>query len=224
MIFPPADPSPLSMNDTQETQDEQGGEALAAAIPFIHQAADEGNPQAQYRLGLLYANGEGLPLDYVAAADYFEQAAEQGVAEAMRLLAWLHANGFGVEQSDERTRHWYLRAAEGGDLNAQLTVATMYLLGRYGAEREPKKMLYWFQQAAEQGSAAAQYQLGKLLAEGKVVEQNDEAAFQWLTLAIMHGSEQAKQELAMLSARLSAEQLETFKARMTQAFQGQSDG
>ncbi len=59
--------------------------------------------------------------------------------------------------------------------------------------------------------------LGKLLADGQLIQGNNEAAFQWLTLAILNESEPAQKEMAMLTSRLSSEELERFKANMTEA-------
>lgn len=185
-------------------------------LQALEQAADRGNAQAQYRLAVMYANGDGVPLNYVKAAEWLARAASQGFAEAQRLLAWLHANGYGVEQDYAKARHWFTQAAEGGDAKAQYSLGFMYQSGYYETTPDTRAMLTWYQRAADQGNASAQLALGKLLAEGTQVAQNDEAAFQWLTLAIMHGSEAAKKELAQLSARLSNEQLEQFRNNMMQ--------
>jgi len=185
-------------------------------LEALEQAAAQGNAQAQYRLAVMYANGDGVPLNYSKAADYLLQAAEQGSAESQRLLAWLYANGYGVEQDYSKARHWFAQAAEGGDAKAQYSLGFMYQTGYYETTPDVKEMLKWYQRSADQGNASAQLALGKLLAEGKQVAQNEEAAFQWLTLAIMHGSEAAKKELAMLSARLDSEQLRQFRNNMMQ--------
>lgn len=187
-----------------------------ALLTVLEQSAAKGNAQAQYRLGLLHANGDGVPLNYVKAAEWLTAAAEQDVSEAQRLLAWLYANGYGVEQDYTQARHWFTRAAEAGDAKAQYSLGFMYQTGYYETTPDSREMLKWFQRSADQGNASAQLALGKLLAEGKRVAQNDEAAFQWLTLAIIGGNESAKKELALLSARLDPEQLEQFRHNMMQ--------
>lgn len=197
------------MNETASSLDP----ALLAAL---EQAATKGNAQAQYRLGVMHANGDGVPLNYVKAAQWLTTAAEQNVVEAQRLLAWLYANGYGVEQDYTQARHWFTRAAEGGDARAQYNLGFMYQSGYYETTPDTREMLKWYQRAADQGNANAQQALGKLLVEGKRVAQNDEAAFQWFTLAIMNGNEAAKKELAMLSARLDPEKLEQFRNAMMQ--------
>jgi len=44
--------------------------------------AEQGLPLAQYNLGVMYYNGQGVPKDYAEAAKWYRKAAEQGLAEA----------------------------------------------------------------------------------------------------------------------------------------------
>jgi TPR repeat protein len=45
-------------------------------------AADQGNADAQFYLGLLYDNGKGVPQDYAEAVKWLRKAADQGLADA----------------------------------------------------------------------------------------------------------------------------------------------
>ena len=49
-------------------------------------AAEQGQAEAQYTLGFMYAKGEGVPQDYAEAMKWFRKAAEQGHAEAQHNL------------------------------------------------------------------------------------------------------------------------------------------
>ena len=46
------------------------------------QAAEQGNAQAQFNLGWMYANGEGVRQDPVQAVQWYRKAAEQGLGNA----------------------------------------------------------------------------------------------------------------------------------------------
>jgi TPR repeat protein len=48
--------------------------------------AEQGDAAAQFNLGLMYRNGEGVPKDYAEAANWYRKAAEQGVAAAQYTL------------------------------------------------------------------------------------------------------------------------------------------
>ena len=51
-------------------------------LRLLQPLAEQGNAQAQYMLGELYAIGKGVPQDYVEAAKWFREAAEQGFLDA----------------------------------------------------------------------------------------------------------------------------------------------
>ena len=63
-------------------------------------------------MGLLYANGFGVPLDDDQALKWYSLAADQNHAEAQCNLAVMHANGWGVPQSDAEAFKWYSLAAD----------------------------------------------------------------------------------------------------------------
>ena len=57
-------------------------EISTADLQTLQTQAAQGNAEAQYSLGVLYANGRGVPQDYVQARQWWEQAAAQGHREA----------------------------------------------------------------------------------------------------------------------------------------------
>ncbi len=185
-------------------------EQLAA----IEEAASNGDAEACFKLGALYANGRGVKQDSVQARKWLKKAIGQENNAARTLLGWLYLNDESLRKSDTDAIELFLQAAEAGDSDAQCSLGDIYLEGAAGIEPNPRAMLQWYNSAAQQHHPKAQYMLGKLLSEGRLIEQNDEAAFQWLTLAIMNQSEPAQKELAMLTSRLSSEELEQYKKRM----------
>ncbi|MGB1111279.1 MAG: tetratricopeptide repeat protein, partial [Gammaproteobacteria bacterium] len=183
-------------------------------LTLLQRAAEGGNVEAQWQLGLLYASGQGMPLDYVTAARWIQSAAEQGFTRAQSVLAWLFANGLGVDQDDAAAGRWYLAAAEQGVAKDQFMVATMYRFGRYGVEVDKERMLFWYQAAANQGHTPSQFALGKMLVQGKTIPADHETAFQWLSLADINGHKQAGEWLRQLMGTMPAESIEQAKQRM----------
>ncbi|SEH08699.1 tetratricopeptide repeat protein [Candidatus Venteria ishoeyi] len=195
--------------------DNLGGKKYQAVIATLKQAAQQGHPEAQYRLALLYSRkNEQLPLDYAQAAKWFQKAAEQQHAEAQSRMGWLCANGLGLKQNDEQAGKWYLKAAKQGLAKDQYLAGSMYQRGLYGVSKNLEKMLYWYQLSANQHFAPAQFILGKLLAEGTEIPQDQALAFQWLSLAAAHGSENGEALLAQLMQQAGAEQISRWKQAM----------
>jgi TPR repeat protein len=180
----------------------------------VRKAAKAGNAEAQFRLGVMYGNGDGVALDHGEAVAWFERAAGQGHESALITLAWMFANGTGVEVDEGRARSLYLQAAERGSAKAQYVVATMYRFAQYGIAKDLARAVDYYLQAADQGMPTAQFALGKMLMEGKGVMQDDAAALQWLSLAHVNGSKRADDYVQHLIKRMDPEEVKAIRDRM----------
>ena len=69
---------------------------LAQGVEWCHKAAEQGFAQAQCNLGVMYANGDGVPQDAAQAVEWYRKAAEQGLAMAQYNLGYMYAKGEGV--------------------------------------------------------------------------------------------------------------------------------
>ena len=88
------------------------------ALRLWRPLADRGDAAAQVSLGLMYANGQGVPQDYVTAAGWYRKAAEQGDATAQLSLGAMYADGRGVPQNNAAAAGWFRKAADQGDATA----------------------------------------------------------------------------------------------------------
>jgi TPR repeat protein len=101
----------------------------AAAREAWAPLADQGHAQAQFRLGCLYAFGQGVPADHALALRLYRLAAEQGDADAQNNLGGMYAEGLGVPPDPVEAYMWFeLAAAEGHAMarrNRAFVAATM---------------------------------------------------------------------------------------------------
>jgi len=77
--------------------------------------ADGGDPEAQFSLGLKYANLNGGAQDYEQAARWYLKAAGQSHALAQFNLGVMSANGQGMPQDEAAALNWFNKAARQGD-------------------------------------------------------------------------------------------------------------
>lgn len=112
--------------------------------------AEGGLADAQYGLGLLYANGFGVSMDDDLALKWYGLAADQGHPLAQCNLAVMHANGWGVPQSDEEAFKWYSLAAEQGVTPAQISLGRTYS-NSFGGQLDNVQAYKWFTIAAGLG-------------------------------------------------------------------------
>ena len=78
------------------------------------QLAERGNVQAQFNLGMMYENGQGVRQDDAEALRWYRKAAEQGYAKAQYNLGLMYANGHGVHQDFNLSKEWFGKACDGG--------------------------------------------------------------------------------------------------------------
>ena len=91
----------------------------AAAVEWYRRAADQGNPDAQVNLGLMYLNGTGVAKNESAALHCFRMAAEQGHPKAQFNLGALLYNGVAGEPPLAEVYQWWTLAALQGHPSAQ---------------------------------------------------------------------------------------------------------
>jgi uncharacterized protein len=89
----------------------------ATALREWKPLAKQGDAAAQYNLGLLYANGWGVPQDDKTAAKWYKLAAEQGDADAQGNLGAMYALGTGVPEDYVYAHMWTNLAASNGNEN-----------------------------------------------------------------------------------------------------------
>jgi hypothetical protein len=83
----------------------------AEALSWYKKAATQGFSVAQFKLGLLYSKGDGVPKNYSEAAKWYRKAAEQGHTTAQNLLGESYKNGLGVSKDIVRALAWYTLAS-----------------------------------------------------------------------------------------------------------------
>ena len=175
------------------------------AVETIHLAADQGQADAQFNLGGLYINGEGVPQndthqgvpqDHTQAAAWYRKVAEQGDAEAQYNLGFLYHKGQGVPQDYARAATWYRKAAEQGDADAQFNLGRLYYHG-HGVPQDDTQSDFWYRKAAEQGNAEAQYLLGLTYTLGDDVPQDYTQAAAWYRKAAEQGVAGAQFKLGL---------------------------
>ena len=159
--------------------------------------AEQGNATAQYNLGLMYANGQGVPQDYQQAASWYRKAAEQGDASAQNNLGFMYDKGQGVPQDYQQAVSWYRKAAEQGYAPAQYNLGLMYANGQ-GVPQDYQQAASWYRKAAEQGDASAQNNLGFMYDKGQGVPQDYQQAVSWYRKAAEQGDATAQTNLGAM--------------------------
>ena len=137
----------------------------AQAIKLLTPLANQSNSQAQFRLGMAYYLGQGVPEDEKVAVFWLKKAAAQGNTQAMFELgnAFLLGNQSAllVPEPDREAALWYFQAASAGHVEAQYRLGLLFLAGK-GVVDNHKEAMSWFRSAAAQGHVEAKRALRRV--------------------------------------------------------------
>lgn len=154
-------------------------EMMTAAFSWYKKAADQGDADAQYELGQLYANNDFDQYDLEKSIIWYKKAIDNGNISAAVSLAECYRYGIGIEKNPAKAFELYKKILEEGSYpNVQYEIALMYEEG-VGVKQDTLQALAWYLVAAENGSLKAREKMGDLYYHGTFVEQNYAKAFKW---------------------------------------------
>jgi TPR repeat protein len=156
-------------------------------------SASEGDPQSQFALGALYAEGDagaGIAPDYAQALSWYRKAAEQGHVSAQFNLGIFYASGQAVLRDMAEAARWWQLAAAQGHVEAQFNLGLLYAQGT-GVNADLREAAKWWELAAKQGYAAAQFNLGVMYVKGQGVDEDPTEAVRLWQLSARQGFGQA---------------------------------
>jgi len=132
-------------------QGHQGEADRARAVELYKKAAEGGYALAQYRLGVLYQIGQGVPKNLAEARKWFGAASDAGLREAEFNYAIMLETGTGGERDPKEAARLYEIAAGKGVRQAFLPLGILYARGE-GVERDLVEALKWLILAEKAGA------------------------------------------------------------------------
>ncbi|HYA16317.1 MAG TPA: tetratricopeptide repeat protein, partial [Bryobacteraceae bacterium] len=181
--------------------------ALGEFLPL----AKQGNAVAQFKLGLMYSEGKGVPQDDEEAVQWYRRAAAQRNASAEGNLGGMYTEGRGVSKDDKEAMRWFRLAAEQNDdpdasAAAQGNLGVMYKNGQ-GTQRDDEEAVRWFRLGADHGNPHAQFCLGSSYYDGEGVPQDYVRAYMWFNLAAASGDAKGTEWRAIVTAKMTPDQI-----------------
>jgi TPR repeat protein len=170
------------------------------SVDALQFAAEGGESLARWKLGRMYADGDGVVRDDVKAYQYFSQIVadyneddpagreKAVISSAFVALGVYNLNGIAnsrVKANPDRAIEMFHYAATNfGDASAQYNLGRLYLDGSSGVDKDTRQAARWLSLAADKGNPSAQALLGQLLFNGQdgVLRQRARGLM-WLTLA-----------------------------------------
>jgi TPR repeat protein len=173
--------------------------APSTSLTSLQYAAEGGHPIAQWKLGRMYADGDGVTQDDLRAFEYFSRIANAHaedspsapqagvVANAFVALGRYYLNGIPnskIKSDPERAREMFSYAASYfGNADAQYDLARLYLKSSGSSRDDFRYGARWLGLAAQKGQHQAQAMLGQMLFNGEQLPRQAARGLMWLTLA-----------------------------------------
>lgn len=155
------------------------------AAAELEQIARQGDPHAQYLMGLLYRDG-GLLVPDAEQAKHWLALSAQKLPDAQYALGKLCLSDDPNIHDPAKGLYWLQQAADSGHEYAAYRLGKEYLAGD-NTSRDTVKAAAYLRQAAEQANPYAQYLLGKLYLMGDGVPKDKESAQYWFSMAERNG-------------------------------------
>ncbi|MDE7413649.1 MAG: sel1 repeat family protein [Muribaculaceae bacterium] len=145
----------------------------------------DNDKEAQYYLGEMYYEGEGVSKNDKEAAIWFRKSADQGYALSQANLGLLYLCGYGVEEDCQEAIKWFTKAAEQGDILALRNLGNIYYFGE-DIPKDYQEAVKWWRLGAEKGDPDLPYLLGIMYYEGNKINKDYTEAYKWF----LKGAEQ----------------------------------
>jgi len=174
-----------------------------SAVLSLQYAAGRGHAGAQWMLGRMYAEGDGVAHDDEKAFYYFREVVREASASnfldsydqqtdgpyVSSALVWLGSYylegiaGTAVKPDPKIALRLFTDAAYNfGDPNAQYNLARMYLDGN-GVKRDPERAVRWLNLAAQKNHAPSRALLGHMMFKGEFVHKQAAKGLMLMALA-----------------------------------------
>jgi TPR repeat protein len=142
---------PVAAGPLEDAKAAYDRDEYATALRLLRPLADQGDDVAQYYLGLMHSNGQGVPQDYAEALKWFRRAADRGNIDAQINLGIKYALGWeGVPKNYAESAKWHRLAADRGNHWAQYILGLVYASG-VGVPQDYALAYMWFNVSAAQG-------------------------------------------------------------------------
>ena len=158
---------------------------------YAKRAAERGNARAQFDLGLMYANGNGVAKNEAEALKWFSKAAQNNFYKPVSVKRVVKRKKISQQFIFAKN------AAAKGNVRAQFDLAMMYSKGN-GVRKNEKLAFNYFHKAARNNSIEAKFQMGLNFAQGRGVKKQKQLAKYWFKLAAKAGHSRAMAHLASL--------------------------
>lgn len=216
----------LSFGQTAEELNKKSKDFLSKgdtkhAAPFLKQAAQLGNAEAQYNLGYCYQAGIEFSQNDSIANTWLLKSAKQGWLNAQFKIAYSYAVGRGTNKNDEQAFFWSLKCAKQGDPECMFNVVSCYQNG-IGTNKNLDSALVWATRLAVHENpedlqlsakiTSARANLAAMFHKGQNVPKDFVKSYMWFLIY-----NESKQDFSILVQQQNIDTIKEIEKQLTSA-------
>ncbi|CAO3614674.1 unnamed protein product [Mucor hiemalis] len=171
------------------------------AMKWMKIAGESGHVDAEYSVGVMLRNGEGVPVDHYQSFMWFTRAALKGHSDAQCHVALSYHFGIGAKINMESAVFWYEKGAERGNPVAQCNLGIMYKEGN-GVPQDDEKAFLLLSMSANNNYEHAFFSMGYFHEKGIGTVKNETQAKKWYDKGAQLGKIECQYSLDILSCPL----------------------
>ena len=180
-------------NPNMDTNDVE--RVMVTCFGCFKKAADQGDANGLYNLGMCYLSGYGCKQDKDLAFKCFRTSADTGHPEAINNLGGFYRDGIVVEKNLESAAKCFERSANLGNDYGLLNFALALQRGE-GVEKDSSRAVELLREAAQRGNAEAMNSYGMCFFTGDGVGKDDAVAVKWFLASAARGFPPAMDNLS----------------------------
>ncbi len=154
------------------------------AYSILTRESKDGNAEAQYCLGLMYARGQGITKDHGVAFTWFDKAFTNGYIGSAYFLGKMYLIGLGTTKDVAKAEEMFTTVAD-QDARATYELGLLYFTDK-DLSRDLEKSAQWMLRSAKDGNVEAQFVIGQFYKTGAGVQKDPEKAVEWLSHAAIN--------------------------------------
>jgi len=161
------------------------------AFPLLEKAANLGQPEAQYNLGLCYQDGIQTDKNDSIANYWYLKSAEQGWTDSQFKISYSFATGRGTKVDAQKAFYWTQKCAEKNDYDCIFNLISCYKDG-FGTEKNADKVIEWAIILAKQENpedlsksgkiTSARLNLAFMYRDGQEIKKDLVESYKWFLL------------------------------------------
>jgi uncharacterized protein len=152
-----------------------GAKDFSAAMLWWKKAAAGGSSEAEFNIGVMYLEGEGVTVNEVEGVNWLRRAAGEGSSAAAARLGSMALLGQGQLKPGSESVRWLKAAAEAGEGIAMWNLGSTFYRG-FGVQVDYVEAYMWYALAAERGQKDGRPGFRANLTTAQVAEAERRAA------------------------------------------------